>query len=64
MQKIKEKKETIVCTCYIDESQIMYVGTEGAKILTYDLSELYSEPINKGYTFKKKANQDDDLLSE
>ena len=43
----------------------MYVGTEGAKILTYDLSDLYKMPINKGYSFKKTMEQmDEDLLSE
>ena len=44
---------------------MMYVGTQGAKILTYDLSDLYSNPINKDYTFKKKiVESEDDLLSE
>ena len=37
---------------------MMYVGTEGAKILTYDISQLYSDPVNKHMTFKKKKNEE------
>ena len=55
---MKEKKEKIVCLCYVDESQMMYVGTEGAKILTYDVSQLYREPVNNNFTFKRKENEE------
>lgn len=47
-QRIREKKENINCLCYVDESQILYVGTEETKILTFDISELYREPVHKG----------------
>lgn len=33
---------------------MLYVGTEGAKILTYNLSQLYSEPVSKHLSLQHK----------
>lgn len=33
--------------CYVDELRIIYLGTEGAKILTHDLKYLYQNKVIK-----------------
>lgn len=40
---------------------MIYVGTEGAKILTYDISQLYNEPVNNNFTFKPKQFENEEL---
>ena len=43
---------------------MMYVGTESAKILTFNLSDLYEEPVNKSTIFKKKEIDESSLSKE
>lgn len=48
MQKIKEKKEKILSFCIVDELQMLYMGTEEAKILSYNLKDLFASHVNRG----------------
>lgn len=48
MQKIKEKKEKILSFCIVDELQMLYMGTEEAKILSYNLKDLFGSHVNRG----------------
>ena len=47
VKKIQEKKERIISYCYVDELQMMYMGTEDAKIISSDLSILYNNKVSK-----------------
>ena len=37
---------------------MMYVGTEDAKILTYSLADLYSDPVSKSGILQKMEKDD------
>jgi hypothetical protein len=48
MQKVREKKEKILSLCIVDELQMMYMGTEEAKILSCALKDIFSNHVAKG----------------
>jgi hypothetical protein len=45
---VKEKKEKILSFCVVDELQMLYMGTEEAKILSCPLNDLFSCHVNRG----------------
>lgn len=48
IKKIKEKKDKILSFCIVDELQMIYMGTEEAKILSCSLKDIFSTHVSKG----------------
>jgi len=53
MKKVREKKEKILSLCIVDELQMMYMGTEEARILSCPLKDIFSTRIAKGISSMK-----------
>ena len=62
MQKVREKKEKILSLCIVDELQMMYMGTEEAKILSCGLKDIFSTRIAKGVSSLEVNKLDEEEL--
>lgn len=45
---MRDKKEKVLSFCIVDELQMLYMGTEDAKILSCSLKDIFSAHVTKG----------------